>query len=167
METMSVKIMSVVAFVAFVVVGGSSWAAEKPQPAVTADTKDAFTEVASKTRDQMKEGGRYSKVTAAEKSKVDARLDEMGQLFDQRGSVAQMSGDEKVRLFNAQEEVNSILAKRDNDRLICRNEAPIGSHLPVKTCKTVGEIERQRQADSHGLEKLQKRAAQGPGATGN
>ena len=159
--------MSVVVFVAAALASGSSWAAEKAQPAVKADTKEAFVEAASKAREQMKEGGRYSRVSADERSKVDARLDEMGHLFDERGSVAQMSDDEKVRLFNAQEEINSILAKKDNDRLICRNEAPIGSHLPVKTCKTVGEIERQRKADSRGLESLQKRAAQRPGGSGN
>ena len=151
------KIVHAIVFVVVALAAGSPSAAEKAKPAVKADTREAFAAVAADTRTGMGEGGRFSSISATEKSKVNSRLDEMGRLFDQRESVAQMSDDEKMRLFNAQEEVNSILAKRDNDRLICKSEMPIGSHLPIKTCKTVGEIERQRRADSRSMDQIRMR----------
>lgn len=161
------RIMLLIVLVVAAFGASSPKAAEKAEPAVKADTKEAFVAVASKTREQMQQGGRFSRVTEAEKSKVEARLDEMGKLFDQRESVAQMSDDEKTLLFNAQEEVNSILMKKDDDRLICKNELPIGSHLPVKTCRTVGEIENRRRTDNKTIQDVQRRTPQKPGIAGS
>jgi hypothetical protein len=66
-----------------------------------------------------------------------------------------MSDADKTAMFNKQEEVNAILAKRDNERLICKNEKPIGSNIPVKTCQTAGEIEARRRNDSQYLRRTQ------------
>ncbi len=63
----------------------------------------------------------------------------MTKLFDEYGSVPAMTQDAKVRLFNNQEIVNSILTKRDRDRVICTNQAPIGSHIPVTSCHTYAQ----------------------------
>ena len=123
-------------------------AKEKVDPAVNANTKDAFETVSTWVRKQMDAGGRYSYVTAGERSKVNAKLDEMNQLFQKNGDTAQMTDAEKTAMFNSQEQVNAILARRDNDRLICKNEMPIGSHIPVKTCQTAGEIEARRRNDT-------------------
>ena len=132
-------------------------AKDKVEPAVNANTKDAFATVSVWVRKQMDKGGRYSYVTPAERSKVNASLDEMGNLFQKRGDVAQMSDAEKLEMFNSQQEVNAILAKRDNDRLVCSYEAPIGSHIPVKTCRTAGEMEARRRSD---VDFMQQRRAQ-------
>ena len=118
--------------------------AEKPAPAVNADTKESFATVSQWVHKEMDQGGRYEHVTPKERTRIDARFDEMHQLLDQRESVAQMSDAEKTRMFNAQEEVNAILAGRDGDRLICQNVAPVGSHIPVKKCNTAREIEESR-----------------------
>lgn len=126
-------------------------AKDKVEPAVNASTKEAFQTVSTWVRGQMTDDGRYPRLSARERGTVEARLDEMGRLFEARGSVEQMSGDEKLKMLNAQEEVNGILAKRDNERLICTREAPIGSNLPVKTCRTAGEIEARRRMDNDSL----------------
>jgi len=125
--------------------GANATASTKPEPAVNADTKEAFATVSTWVRKQMEDGGRYAHVTSTERGKVDARLTEMGTLLEQKGSVAQMSDAEKTKMFNDQEEVNAILASRDNDRLICKSVAPVGSHLPVKTCKTYGELQEEQR----------------------
>jgi hypothetical protein len=127
-------------------------AKEKSDPAVNANSKDAFETVSTWVRKQMDEGGRYSYVTSSERTRVDTKLGEMGTLFQARGDVAQMSDVEKTRMFNDQEEVNAILAKRDNERLICKTENPTGSHIPVKTCRTAGEIEARRRGDEQYLQ---------------
>jgi hypothetical protein len=131
-------------------------AKEKAEPAVNANTKDAFETVSTWVHKQMDEGGCYSYVTAGERSKVNGKLDEMSKLFQKRGDVAQMTDAEKTEMFNSQEEVNAILGKRDNERLICKNELPIGSHIPVKTCTTTGEFEARRRQDIHYLQRIQQ-----------
>ncbi len=118
-----------------------AFAKETSDPAVNANTKETFATVSSWVRKEMSAGGRYAYATDSEKSKVDANLSDMGGLFDKHGSVAEMNDADKTKLFNDQEEVNAILSKRDGDRIICKNEIPIGSHIPVKTCRTYSQVE--------------------------
>jgi hypothetical protein len=129
---------------------------QEVEPAVNASNKDAFETVSAWVRGQMKEGGRYAHVTATERTRVDTRLGEMEHLFQKSPAVDQMSDDDKLRLFNYQEEVNAILAKRDSERLICKNVKPIGSNIPVKQCVTAGEMEARRRNDTQYLQRTQQ-----------
>jgi hypothetical protein len=116
-------------------------AADKPAPAVNADTKESFATVSGWVQKEMHTGGRYEHVTDSERSTVEGKLASMSALLDKKGSVAQMNDAEKTQMFNDQEQVNAILAHRDGDRLVCQTVAPVGSHIPVKTCKTARQME--------------------------
>ncbi|MEP7041765.1 MAG: hypothetical protein ABI843_01810 [Dokdonella sp.] len=128
-------------------IASPAFAKDDTAPAVNADTKAAFDTVAGWVRAQMEAGGRYSEVSSGERSKVDAKLGEMGKMFEQHGDVAQMGDADKTRMFNTQQEINAILSKRDGDRLICKTERPVGSNIPVKTCQTASKIEGRRRDD--------------------
>ena len=130
-------------------------AADKPAPAVNASDKDSFAAVSAWVRTQMEDGGRYAETKASEQVIVNTRLDEMAAMFAAKGSVDQMSADEKVKLFDWQEQVNSILGKRDGERLICRRERPIGSNVPVRICETAREIEQRRRMDQKEIQRQQ------------
>lgn len=130
-------------------------ASDKPNPAVNASDKDSFQTVSDWVRKQMDAGGRYAETNGEERQVVNARLDEMSKMFEQKPSVDQMSADEKKKLLVDQEEINSILGKRDGDRLICKSERPIGSNLPVKTCVTARERDQRRREDNRELERQQ------------
>lgn len=128
---------------------------QEAEAAVNASNKDAFETVSSWVRGQMKEGGRYAHVTATERTRVDTRLGEMESLFQKSPAVDQMSDEDKLKLFNYQEEVNAILADRDSERLICKSVKPIGSNIPVKQCMTAGEMEARRRNDVDYMRKTQ------------
>jgi hypothetical protein len=130
-------------------------AKDKVEPAVNANSKDAFATVSSWVRGQMEDGGRYSYVTPSERTRVNQRLDQMSGMFDKAPAVEQMSEDDKLKMFNYQEEVNAILAKHDNERVICKNVKPIGSNIPMKQCTTAGEIEARRRGDMQYLQRNQ------------
>lgn len=114
------------------------------EPAVKADNKAAFADVMGAVQQQMVPGGRYEFIDSTERAEVDTKLNDMKALFDQYGTVAQMDEASKARLFTDQEDVNAILTRRDDRRVICKSERPIGSLLPKRTCRTYGEIERER-----------------------
>ena len=122
-------------------VSASAAASDKPAPAVNADTKESFATVSGWVDKEMTPGGRYEHVTPSDRSTVDAKLAEMGALLEKRGSVSQMNDAEKTQMFNNQEQVNAILAQHDGDRVICKSVAPVGSHIPIKTCKTARQME--------------------------
>ncbi|HEY6984558.1 MAG TPA: hypothetical protein VH375_00635 [Rhodanobacteraceae bacterium] len=106
---------------------------------VKADTKEAFDALADNVRKNMTPGGKYEYVKPEEQKTIEKKFSEMDALFTQAGSVANMKEDQKIALFNAQETVNSILTLRDRDRVICKKEAPVGSHIPVTTCHTYAQ----------------------------
>jgi hypothetical protein len=114
--------------------------AYKTEVIVKAENKDDFTVVVAAIHQLMQPGGRYEHVSASERAAIDQRFTDMGAIFQQYGSVAQMNPDAKVRLFNDQEFVNGTLTHRDNKRLVCEHVAPVGSHIPRTTCRTYGEI---------------------------
>lgn len=146
-----------------VMVSFPALAKETNDPAVNANTKETFATVSSWVRKEMAAGGRYAYVTDTEKSKVDANLNEMGGLFDKYGAVDQMNDADKTKLFNDQEELNAILSKRDGDRIICKNEIPIGSHIPVKSCRTYSQMQGDRNNTRQFMDDRSQVAQKKPG----
>ena len=124
----------------------SSSKVETPQ--VPADTKAKFATAAAEIRKQMVPGGRFEFVTKQEFAKVNTSLDSMGALFDKYDTLTNMDQVVKVALFNEQEVVNSILARRDDLRLICKPRRSTGTRIPATDCRTYGDIQRER-ADTH------------------
>lgn len=133
----------IIAMALFAVFAQSALAANTKAPA-NAATRDDFSRVAGSIRSEMAPKGRYAEVAGVERSRVEARLDEMAKLFAKSSEVAGMTQSDKVALFNAQEEVNGILLKRDGDRLVCVTEARSGTHLKNTNCKTAREIAADR-----------------------
>jgi hypothetical protein len=121
-----------------------------------ADTKEKFQTVAANIRKEMNDGGRYEYVTPKEHATIEQKLGEIETLFTQYDSIANMKQDQKVQLFNAQDTVNSILTHRDRDRVICKNEAPLGSHIPVTSCHTYGQEEDARHETHNQLDEWKR-----------
>jgi hypothetical protein len=125
---------------------GVGWASdqvvEKP---VTADTPEKFAQVAVQIRAQMQADGRYEFIRPGDKAKVNTDLDTMAAMLRKSGSVAAMSENEKIQLFNTQEHLNGTLVHNDGNRLVCERRAPIGTNIPLNTCKTFAELEKERR----------------------
>jgi hypothetical protein len=158
MKSMRIPLFALVALFA---VAGTSAKENYHEKAVNAETKDKFTEVAADVRKEMEDGGRYEYMKVDERKTVDQKLTEMETLFSQNDSVQTMKQDTKIKLFNDQEVVNSILTRRDRDRVICKNEAPIGSHIPVTTCHTYGQEVEAREATHNQLDQWKNDACRG------
>jgi hypothetical protein len=134
--------------------------------ALNADTRAKFAAIAASVRNEMRAGGRYEYVKPDERKTIDRKLAEMESLFDQSESVEGMKQDTKVTLFNAQEVVNSILTRRDRDRVICKNEPPLGSHIPVTSCHTYGQEEEARRGTQEQLDEWMRLGCAKEGCVG-
>ena len=140
------KMLMAAAVAAGVVFSGAAGAKENyKEKAFNADSRDKFEAVAADVRRQMENGGRYQYVKPEERAKVDAALAEMTAIFAANDSVASMPEPTKIRLFNDQEVVNSILTQRDSERVICKKEAPVGSHIPITSCHTYAQEVEARE----------------------
>lgn len=123
------------------------------ESAFNADTSDKFESVSSNVRKELEKGGRYEYVKPEERRQIEQKLTDMAAAFNESGSVETMKEDTKIRLFNDQEVVNSILTKRDKDRVICKKQAPVGSHIPVTSCHTYGQEEDARRGSRNQMDK--------------
>ena len=141
-------------------------AAEKSANLVKADTKEAFEPVAAGVRKEMGADGRYAYIKPEERDRVEASLSEMSALFDANGPVEHMDKATQVKLFNAQEVVNSILTLRDRDRLICERGAKTGSRIVSTSCHTYGELEALQQASRKFMDEKAVPPCNAPGCLG-
>jgi hypothetical protein len=124
-------------------------ATEKP---LVARTFDAFKQDSARIRTQMQPGGVYEHTSASDQARVEARLGDMYKLLEAHSSQAEMKEADKVALLNAQEEINGVLQHNDNNRLVCEHVAPVGSHRPVTSCQTYGQMMARQRADQKNLE---------------
>jgi hypothetical protein len=112
-----------------------------------AQTLSSFNQESDHIRKQMQPGGIYEHISLADKTRVEARLNDMQKLLQANAASSNLLETDKVALVNAQEEVNGILQHNDNNRLVCEHVAPVGSHRPVTTCQTYGEKMAREERD--------------------
>jgi len=138
-----------------------AWASDKViDKRVAADTQDTpekFEKLIDELHQEMGPGGRYEFIRSDSKAQVEADLAAMQALLKKSGSVATMSKQDQVDLFNHQEHLNGILVHNDGNRLICEHKPPMGSNIPVTMCKTVAEIEKQRRDAQKMMQDADKR----------
>lgn len=124
------------------------------EPPIAADTAARFAEQVARVRDEMKPGGRYGFIREDDRRRVDQLLDAMAALLGRYESVATMGRDAQIALFNTQERVNGILHHNDELRLVCESRPKVGTNIPQTTCRTVGDIERDRRAGNRTMLEL-------------
>ena len=119
---------------------------------LVAQSLDSFMQDQARIRKDMQPGGQYGYISNLEKNRVEASLAQMQNLLTANKTKADMRQEDKVALLNAQEKVNGILEHNDNNRLVCEHVAPVGSHIPVTTCHTYGELMAQQRRSQKFLE---------------
>ena len=124
-------------------------ATEKP---LVAQSFAAFKQDSARIQQQLQPGGMYEHTPAGDKARVEARLGDMYKLLETHTAQADMPQADKVALINAQEEINGILLHNDSNRQVCEHVAPVGSHRPVTTCQTYGEMMARQRADQKSLQ---------------
>jgi len=93
------------------------------------------------------DGETYVEIADRDRQVVEESLDRMSSLLDGTSDVDQLPEATKVRVFNEQERINSLLSQAHADsRLICRREKPTGSNRSTNTCFTVAERRRAHEA---------------------
>jgi hypothetical protein len=132
-----------------------------------ADTQDKFQQVADGVRKEMQPGGRYEYVKPQERATIERSLAEMDALFTATGGVENMKQDDKIKLFNEQEVVNSILTRRDKDRVICEDKPKLGSHVRTTNCHTYGQEEEARRGSQDTMGEWTRRGCAVGGCVGS
>lgn len=107
------------------------------------DVQEDFATQQQKIMTALDDGESYSEISKADREKVVEALSRIGSALQTGGGVNGLNADQKVAVFNDQEQVNTILTEAgDDSRLICRRAATTGSHRTTTQCMTVAERNR-------------------------
>jgi hypothetical protein len=131
-----------------------SLAASAKEAELFVDAKD-FEQHRSRIEAVLDDPTQLSELTRPQRDEVRNALVRMGTALATAPTVDALSPEARMRVFNEQELINStLLGAEKQSRVICRAERTVGSNLKKRRCRTVGEIERAREASKQGMERL-------------
>ena len=81
----------------------------------------------------------FANMSKAERNELVARQDQLLRLLEGKQSIDELDGNEKVAAFNTLEWISATLNDAEDERLVCENVTPTGSHRRVRQCQTVAE----------------------------
>ncbi len=129
--------------------------ANQEQPQVALAEGD-FAAQRAQIEQDLADGKTYAEISRGDRARVRESLDHISGALDGIPSVDALPEDVKVRVFNEQEKINTILTQAAAaSRLVCDRDTPTGSRMAKTTCQTVAERDRRREADRDHLRKVQ------------
>lgn len=134
----------------------AAFAAASPEPALAVAEGD-FSAQRAEIEKRLADGKTYSEIAPGDRTRVRSALERMSVIMQGATSVEDLPDDQRVRLFNDQEEVNTLLTQAAKDsRMVCEHNTATGSRMKVSTCMTVAERDRRRDNDQGEMRKLQR-----------
>ena len=95
---------------------------------------------------------KFKHVDNASKSQLFQAQDELFALLKGKQSVDQLSEEERLKVYNAQQTVAAVLTDAELDRPICKREKRLGSNRLMTVCET----RRQRQDNASNAQNLMR-----------
>lgn len=103
-------------------------------------------------------GDEYREITDADKERVKTLLSQLDGLVGDAQRLDELSVEAKVKAFNAQAEINTLLTRAHADsREVCEREQKVGSHRRTTVCMTVAARRRHREAAQDAMRKADTR----------
>lgn len=137
--------------------GGIALAAPEPYLTRTKVEPARFGQLIQTLRVEMAPGGRFAYVTPAERDRIEGSLERMRAALEGKATLADLDERERLSVFNAQEEVNAILTKRDAERVLCDRRPLPGSHRKELVCETYGQRMARIKGSREQVERLNRR----------
>lgn len=140
----TMRILLSTAFVAAILFSSPTFA----EDAIAIDSTPA--QIRSAQAEQRKaietKASNYSHFSEAERKAIFAKQDEVTAMIDGKTTIEELGPNGKIALANALEGVKALVARAEDNRLICERIKPLGSNRPQNKCISVGERRRLREA---------------------
>jgi hypothetical protein len=104
----------------------------------------------------MAKDGQYGKLQRGSEARLSNARQTIGDLLHDVSDPRQLSPDQRIELFNAHQEIASIINHQDKSRVVCTRERKTGSRLSTTECMTVGEREERARIASLGTQSMQQ-----------
>jgi len=112
-------------------------------------TAETYAERRHQLVTEIESGDTYAEINSMQKREVMESLERIGRWLESAGSIDAMSDDQRIRVFNEQEKINTMLTGVAADsRLVCTREQTVGTRMRQTSCFTVAERRRRREGDT-------------------
>jgi hypothetical protein len=104
----------------------------------------------------MAKEGQYGKLQRGSEARLTNARQVIGDLLQNVSNPRELQPEQRIALFNAHQEINSIINKQDKARVVCTRERKTGSRLATTECLTVGEREERARVAQAGTAAFQR-----------
>ena len=125
--------------------------ADSAKEAIVIKDVNKFLDYQRDVRADMKTS-KFKHVDNSSKTELFRAQDELFALLKGKQSVDQLSEDERLKVYNAQQTIAGVLTDAELDRPICKREKRLGSNRLMTVCET----RRQRQDNASNVQNLMR-----------
>jgi hypothetical protein len=104
----------------------------------------------------MAKEGQYGKLQRGSEARLKAARETIGRLLKDTNDPRTLPAEQRIELFNAHQEIASIINHQDKNRVVCTRERKTGSRLATTECMTVGEREERARIAALGTQSFQQ-----------
>ncbi|MFA6986434.1 MAG: hypothetical protein WC213_09530 [Arenimonas sp.] len=90
---------------------------------------------------EMASRGEYGQLRRGSDVRLRAARDRIAKVLEGHATTAELEGDERVVLINAEEVIKSVIRNDDKSRIVCAYIPGTGSRLAKKECMSIAERE--------------------------
>jgi hypothetical protein len=130
---MNRKILALFAVLAFATSAAADNATQAP--AIVIKDVARFLDYQRDVRDDV-ESSKFKHMDESSKERLFAAQDEIFGLLKGRKSIDELSHEQQIELYNAQNLVAGILTDAELDRPVCKREKRVGSNMATTVCTT-------------------------------
>ena len=145
---MNRKILALAAMLLF----ATAVSADNAQQAPSVVIKDVakFLDYQRDVRDDVK-SSKFKHMDESSKEKLLAAQDEIFGLLKGKKSIDELTHEQQVELYNAQNLVAGILTDAELDRPVCKREKRVGSNMATTVCTTKRQMDEHKDDIQRGL----------------
>lgn len=100
--------------------------------------------------------GEYGRIKREDMSRLESTRDRIADLLEGHASASELSSEDRIALYQAQELISTTLGTNDKNRVVCKRATQLGSRLPVKECLTVAQREELARAARENTDRAQR-----------
>jgi hypothetical protein len=138
----------IVAFLLLLALSGILFAGNTPNAAMNIPQFLAHQE---RLRQDLQESSKFAHLDNQSKQRIYDSQEVLFTLLRDKNSIGELSDDERLQVFNAQNVIAAVLDDAEADRPICVQAPRLGSHLHNIDCWSKREREAQRDSARHKL----------------
>jgi hypothetical protein len=121
------------------------------------------TQQAEIRREAQAGRGIYGNLSEAQRSQLLTRQDRVLRMIEGKQSSRDLSEPQRLELFNQLEAIEAVVNQAEDQRMVCRRVATIGSNRKERVCKTVA----QRREEMRGAQQMLNRRSNCTGCSGD